>query len=87
MAAKAAGHLDVGAPRGAVELMLAEMGIVKMRAAFEPHISGAIGRQSIVEWLLDISSSSPSGEVPLATLPRATDIRSTHPLALFLASI
>ena len=31
--AKAAGHLDVGAPRGAVELMLAEMGIVKLRAA------------------------------------------------------
>ena len=58
LAAQAAGQLRVSDPRGAVDLMLAAIEGVKMRAAFEPYIADPAEQHSIVEGLLGIVGSS-----------------------------
>ena len=60
LSAGAAGKLSAPDPRKAVELMLAAIEGVKMRAAFERHIADPAEQQSIVEGLLEIVGRSPA---------------------------
>ncbi len=60
LAAQAAGEIDVADPRRAVDMMLAAIEGVKMRAAFESRMSEPAEQQAIVEDLLRIVSSGPS---------------------------
>ena len=57
LAAQAANQIEVGDARKSVDLMLAAIEGVKMRAAFEPHIAETAEQQSIVEGLLGIIAS------------------------------
>ncbi len=54
LAVQGAGESDVADPRRAVDLMLAAIEGVKMRAALEPHICDAEEQRSIVDGLLGI---------------------------------
>ena len=65
-AAQAARQLPATDPRSAVELMLAAIEGVKMRAAFEPHISSPEEQQEIVDGLLAFLRSVAGGH-PAAT--------------------
>lgn len=65
-AAKAAGQLSVADPRSAVEMMLAAIEGVKMRAAFEPHISDPEEQQAIVDGLIAFLRSAPAGAETVA---------------------
>ena len=58
--AQATGQLHGADPRQAVDLMLAAIEGVKMRAAFEPHISDTREQHAIVEGLLRILALGPS---------------------------
>ncbi len=69
MAAEAAGQLEMRDVRAAVDLMLAAMEGVKMRAAFEPQIGGAEEQRAVVAGLLGILSAPPFQ--PAATTPTA----------------
>lgn len=66
LAAQATGELQVADTRAAVDLMLAAMEGVKMRAAFEPHIAAPAEQQSIVEGLLGILTSTAAETVHVA---------------------
>jgi len=59
MAAVAAGQLEASDPRRAVDLMLATMEGVKMRAAFETQIGDAEEQRAVVASLLGILTSPP----------------------------
>ncbi len=61
LAAEAAGCLRTSGVRRAVDLMLATIEGVKIRAAFEPHIADPTEQQSIVEGLMGVLSG-PCGE-------------------------
>jgi AcrR family transcriptional regulator len=61
LAAQAGGELQVVNTRAAVDLMLAAMEGVKMRAAFEHHIADPAEQQSIVEGLFGILTCTESG--------------------------
>ncbi len=54
MSAQAAGYTDIANPRGAVDMMLAAIEGVKLRAGFEPHIADEDEQQAIVDGLLSI---------------------------------
>jgi len=53
-AAKAAGQTSVENPRATVDLMLAAIEGVKLRAVYEPHIACEAEQQTIVEGLMNI---------------------------------
>ncbi len=57
LAATAAGQMEVDDPRRRVNLMLAAIEGVKMRAAFEPHLCDTMEQRSVVDGLLSILSS------------------------------
>lgn len=57
LAAQAANQIEVADARRSVDLMLAAIEGVKMRAAFEPHIAETAEQRSIVEGLLGIIAS------------------------------
>ena len=57
LAAQAANQIEVADARKSVDLMLAAIEGVKMRAAFEPHIAETAEQQSIVAGLLGIIAS------------------------------
>jgi AcrR family transcriptional regulator len=59
-AAQAAGQLPLEEARPVVELMLAAIEGVKMRAALEPHISGPEEQQEIVDGLLAFLRVAPA---------------------------
>lgn len=54
MAAEAAGRMNTGGPRVAVDLMLEAMEGVKLRASFEPHIGEPAEQQEIIDGLMHI---------------------------------
>ena len=58
MAAQASKQIGGADPRRAVDLMLAAIEGVKMRAAFEPHIADPDEQQSIIEGLFGIVASA-----------------------------
>jgi AcrR family transcriptional regulator len=53
-AAKHEGMLEIADPRASVDMMLAALEGIKLRATFEPHISDPIERQTLVMGLLKI---------------------------------
>ncbi len=53
-ASKAAGLTSVDDPRATVDLMLAAIEGVKLRAVYEPHIASEAEQQTIVEGLMNI---------------------------------
>ncbi len=58
IAAEAAGQIEVDDPLRRVNLMLAAMEGVKIRAAFEPHICDSMEQQTVVDGLLSILTSA-----------------------------
>ena len=62
LAVHAAGGSDVDDPRRAVDLMLAAIEGVKMRAALEPHLCDSEEQRSIVEGLLGILTGGKATE-------------------------
>ncbi|MBC8328258.1 MAG: TetR/AcrR family transcriptional regulator [Planctomycetes bacterium] len=64
MAVEAAGQLEIVDSRAAVDLMLAAMEGVKMRAAFEPRIGDAEEQRAVVAGLLGILSAPPFQPAP-----------------------
>lgn len=69
-AAKHEGKLEVEDPRFAVDMMLAAIEGIKLRATFEPHIADSIEQQNLVFGLLEIlgyrdtASSRRGNELP-----------------------
>ncbi|MEN6493960.1 MAG: TetR/AcrR family transcriptional regulator [Thermoguttaceae bacterium] len=61
VAATAAGQMEVADPRAAVNLMLATIEGVKLRAVFEPEIGDEAEQQAIVEGLLTVLAGGGHG--------------------------
>ncbi len=57
LAAKASGQLDVTDPRRAVDLMLAAIEGIKLRAGFEPHVADTGEQRNLIEELQGILGS------------------------------
>ena len=60
LAARQSGQLRVDDPRRAVDLMLATIEGIKLRAGFEPHVADPQERQDLVDELHGILESKPT---------------------------
>jgi AcrR family transcriptional regulator len=70
-AANAAKQMDVANPRAAVDLMLATIEGVKLRAVYEPEIGDEAEQQAIVEGLLSILTNGSQMPKPRSAARRA----------------